>query len=411
MDRIVDALTANVRPFARQVQAGMEQYPKTSSAVGQVLGGAVGGPLGGIAGGMVPLAVAKKGVPDPLEAAGVVASELAPPLARKALGAAGTGIRQALQGSEMAQKAASVVGPLYRNVTEEAGHILKGAKDTIANALPEAAKVLTGTLKTWGLDITKLSEKEFVQRLRAEPERMAAAIKAFEYEAGHPIAAPGTLQKLWVSDVLRSTGKVARGGAVQQLPGLMVEPGGNLILNGPAIADAWKALTPEGQLTFGPEGKEAFNGLVAKMQGLGKATKGVRQLALDGGDIGKIPMQPWIAAAQKVFHSIPGGLQKLARGGSMLAGGYEAMQHPGLVGIPMAGAAVIKMGKRAGKAVIEKALGTPEGVKWLTQGVDMMSKGLPTVMIMDALSRSAMRFPALLASWGLQPPPQQGPGR
>jgi hypothetical protein len=191
------------------------------------------------------------------------------------------------------------------------------------------------------------------------------------------------------------------------LPGLLKEPGGNLILNGPAIAKKWMALSPEAQLAFGTEGKEAFNGLVAGMQNLKKATKGVRQLALDGGDVAKIPMQPFLAAAQKMFHSLPGGVQALARGGSMMGAAYEAVQNPLLVGGPMAAAGVAKLGKRASKAIIEKALTTPDGVRWLTQGVNMMSKGMPTVMIMDALARSGMRSAPLLASWGLQAGLQQ----
>lgn len=351
-------------------------------------GGALGGAPGAVQAG-------KEALP------GVAAGEV--PLGKLIPGGIRQGATEALQGSKLAQAAGRVVGPIYQRATERAGKLLLDAKGIMLGAEPLMQKTLKSTLDTFGVDVTKMTAPQLLGLIRTNPERAAAAFAAFEKASGRKIADPATIQRLWVSDVLHATAKGVKAGA-RNAPGLLVEPGGGVLLDGRAVADAWNGLTAEGQATFGRDGKQAFDGLVSSVAKLAKAPKGIRQLTVGGGDPTRIVATPYLAALERVLKAHPGA--------GILGGlgtAYEALHHPMVAGASLAAAGAVKIGKRASRAIMERVLSTPEGVRWLTQGIDLTAQGLPSVMIADTLSRTAMRSAPLLMSLGLAAPPQQGP--
>lgn len=289
------------------------------------------------------------------------------------------------------------------------------AKSGVRRIEPTMQQALKETTASFGVDLSKMDSREFLQLVREAPERAAAAVQAFETASGQRLMEPGQLQQLWVADVLQHAGSRVREGA-RGGRGLLIDPGGAYLLDGQRVASAWKALTPEGRLTMGPDFAQAFDGLVSKIDALPKAARGGQRIV----EKGMVPMTAPIAGIMKYIQN----LSPTAKIGGTLGAGYLATraadigrstvsgieEHPlaATAGLALgAGVGAISLTRKGLTKLTERLLSTPEGLRWLTSGVDQIGRGLPSVMVADGLSRALMRSPKLVASLGLPTPPQQ----
>jgi hypothetical protein len=376
--------------IAAPLAMGLARRMAGASPAGALATGAAG-----VAGGLLPLMAARGGLPSMGDVASTVGTELINPVTR-AVGRVMKPIGQALGVSGEALGTLRRVAPVLYNPERVAGRTLQWFGKAVSTLEEPAQKMLTADLNRMGINLGKMDTAGFRTLVRETPEKAAAAFRLMETATGRKL--PTDLMRLWVGDVLSQAGRQVRSTVGTGTPGLLVRPGGRYVLNGKTVVGSWNRLSAEGRASMGPGISNAMGRLTEVLGKFPKADKGLGQLS-------EIPLDAPIGALRQMLgavqrHSATASLGGLGAVGAGYGAFREAQEHPVAAGAMLAGAGTVALGRAGWRRLLTEVMAHPEGMQWLTGGLQQQAMGVPLTMVTDSMGRALLRSPALVR--GLQ---------